>query len=164
MSARAALLACAVGMAALWAQPAAAMQQAPKVAAPATAAQRPAAQPAGNADAMADAAFKAWDTDRNGALSPAEFRVVMAALTRRAEARTALALRLREQFDKVDANGNGGIEAAEYGNLLLVRAAGKSAPALAAFDRNHDQRLDFAEYVALVERLSPTQRAPGKAP
>ena len=124
---------------------------------------RPATPSAPSADAMADAAFKAWDANRDGTLSPAEFRTGMTALRRRTEASTALALRLRAQFDRIDADGNDAIDGGEYGHLLLVRKADK-APALSTFDRNRDQRLDFAEYLVLVERLAPATRAPGKTP
>jgi Ca2+-binding EF-hand superfamily protein len=88
----------------------------------------------------------------------------MEALRRQAEEKATLA-RLREQFDKLDANRNGGIDANEYANLLLVRDAGGNAPALSAFDRNGDKRLQFAEYLALVSRMAPArQHAAGKTP
>lgn len=131
------------------AQPA---QQAPR------ASRAAAATRAAGSDATLDALFKAWDTDHDGRLSPTEFNARMAAYRRRVEAGTELAVRLREQFDKVDADRNEAIDAGEYPSLLLVRQRGKAAPALAAFDRNGDQRLQFAEYVALVARLAPAQR------
>jgi hypothetical protein len=110
------------------------------------------------ADAAIDAQFKAWDTDHDGKLSQAEFGAGMAAFRRRAEAGTEAAVRLRGQFDRIDANRDDAIDAGEYPNLELVRAAGKAAPALSAFDRNRDQRLQFAEYLSLVARLAPAQR------
>jgi hypothetical protein len=158
VSARLLLLAAGLGLAWL-AAPANAQSKAP---APATTA-RPVAQPARNPDALADAAFKAWDSNHDGALSQAEFRAGMVAFRRRTEASAALAVRLRAQFDKVDANGDGALDGGEYGNLMLIRNTAK-APALGAFDRNHDQRLDFAEYLVLVERLAPAQHAAGKTP
>jgi Ca2+-binding EF-hand superfamily protein len=161
MNARLSLLA-AAGLALAWLAPAYA-QSKPAPAMPAAGAHPVAPRPARDADAMSDAAFKAWDANRDGALSPAEFRAGMAALRRRTEASTALALRLRAQFDKLDGNGNGAIDAGEFGNLLLVRKA-TGTPALSAFDRNGDQRLDFAEYLVLVERLAPATRAAGKTP
>jgi hypothetical protein len=51
-----------------------------------------------------------------------------------------------------------------------VQRAGKSAPVLASFDRNGDQRLEFDEYMALVTRMAAAPRAgqgpaaQGKAP
>lgn len=110
-----------------------------------------------------DATFKAWDADHNGVLSQAEFRQGWNAVRRRAE--TKVEASLRTQFDKVDANHNGAIDAGEYGNLLLVQRAGKPAPALASFDRNGDQRLQFDEYLALVGRLAVAPRkSQGKSP
>ena len=104
-----------------------------------------------------DAAFKDWDADRNGSLSLQEFRNGWLML-RRAE---AMQVRLREQFQKIDVNRNSAIDANEYGNLVLVKQAGKSAPALAAFDANKDQRLEFGEYIELVRTMStPPQPAP----
>jgi hypothetical protein len=110
------------------------------------------------AAAAIDAEFRAWDTDHDGKLSQAEFGAGMAAFRRRAEAGTEVAVRLRGQFDRIDANRDDAIDAGEYPNLELVRAAGKAAPALSAFDRNRDQRLQFAEYLSLVARLAPAQR------
>jgi hypothetical protein len=145
------------------AAPVAAPRPAVQSARPAVQPAHPATPSAPSADAMADAAFKAWDANRDGTLSPAEFRTGMTVLRRRTEASTALALRLRAQFDRIDADGNDAIDGGEYGHLLLVRKADK-APALSTFDRNRDQRLDFAEYLVLVERLAPATRAPGKTP
>lgn len=110
-----------------------------------------------------DAVFAAWDANHDGMLSRAEFQHAWDGLRERAEARVES--RLREQFDKVDANGNGAVDAGEYGNLLLVKRAGKSAPPLSAFDANHDGKLAFGEYLALVGRLAATPPpAGGKSP
>jgi Ca2+-binding EF-hand superfamily protein len=121
------------------------------------------AAPAAPREPAVDATFKAWDADHNGALSQAEFRQGWNSVRQRAEDKVEASL--RTQFDKVDANHNGGIDAGEYGKLLLVQRAGKSAPALASFDRNGDQRLEFDEYMALVGRLAVAPRKPqGKSP
>ena len=103
-----------------------------------------------------DTAFKAWDVDHNGTLSLQEFRNGWLVLRRTAE----MQARLREQFHKLDANGNDAIEANEYANLLLVKQAGKSAPPLSAFDANKNQRLEFGEYVELVQRMAARPAAP----
>lgn len=104
-----------------------------------------------------DAAFKDWDADRSGSLTLQEFRNGWLIL-RRAE---AMQMRLREQFQKIDVNKNSAIDGNEYGNLVLVKQAGASAPGLANFDANKNQRLEFAEYVELVRRMStPRQSAP----
>lgn len=124
---------------------------------------QPAAAPATPREPAVDATFKAWDTDHNGVLSQAEFRQGWNSVRQRAENKVESSL--RTQFDKVDANHDGAIDAGEYGNLLLVQRAGKSAPALASFDRNGDQRLQFDEYIALVARLAAAPRKPqGKTP
>ena len=127
------------------------------VAAQAPTAAKPAAATQQQAPPEIDAAFKDWDADRNGSLSLQEFRNGWLVL-RRAE---AMQVRLREQFQKIDVNRNSAIDANEYGNLMLVKQAGKSAPALAAFDANKDQRLEFGEYIELVRTMStPPQPAP----
>lgn len=128
------------------------------IAAPAFAqAAKPQPQPASN---EIDALFAAWDADHNGVLSQQEFRGGWNTLRQQAESRVEA--RLRDQFDKVDGNHDGAIAAGEYGNLLLVRQAGKSAPPLSAFDANHDQRLQFGEYLALVRDMA-AQAARAKA-
>ena len=135
----------------------AAMLFASTVAAQAPTAAKPAAAPQQQVPPEIDAAFKDWDADRNGSLSLQEFRNGWLVL-RRAE---AMQVRLREQFQKIDVNRNSAIDANEYGNLVLVKQAGKSAPALAAFDANKDQRLEFGEYIELVRTMStPPQPAP----
>jgi hypothetical protein len=73
-----------------------------------------------------------------------------------------LQARLREQFHKIDANGNNAIDANEYANLVLVKQAGKSAQPLSSFDTNKDQRLEFGEYVELVQRMAPRPAVPVK--
>ena len=101
-----------------------------------------------------DATFRLWDQDRNGVLSLQEFRAGSASLRREGVRQS----RQRAQFDKVDANNNGAIDASEYQGMLLVERAGKTAPALSAFDANRNARLEFVEYQDLVRRLAP-QRA-----
>jgi hypothetical protein len=103
-----------------------------------------------------DAAFAAWDADKNGALSLPEFRAGWVALRRAGE----LQARLRTQFHTVDTNKNDAIDASEYGSLVLVKRAGKSAPPLSAFDANKDQRLEFGEYLELVQRLAQPASTP----
>lgn len=117
-------------------------------------------QAAAQSPPQADATFAAWDTDRNNALSQQEFRAGWARMQQ-----TMMANGLRAQFNGVDANRNGAIDANEYGNLFLVKRAGAAAPPLATFDANKDQRLQFEEYTRLVQRLAaPQGRAPAPAP
>ena len=105
---------------------------------------KPAADPAAET-------FKAWDRDRNGSLSPVEFRAGWQRVQRVADTQA----RLRHQFGVVDANGNDAIDPAEYGGLLLVKQAGNKAPQMAVFDANKDGKLAFGEYVKLVQALAP---------
>ena len=102
-----------------------------------------------------DATFAAWDRDHNGMLSLQEFRDGSRGMRRMAGVRG----RLHQQFEAVDADGDEAIDAAEYGNLLLVKRAGKGAPPLSTFDADKDQRLDFAEYLALVSHLGERRTA-----
>lgn len=124
---------------------------------PAVAAQSPTpaaghAQASANAKeaARSDAVFHALDTNKDGVLSPQEFRVGYAGI----QQRIALELSLREQFHVLDTDHNGSINAAEYAQLVLVKRAGASAPALAAFDADKNGALDFAEYVTAVRQLA----------
>ena len=122
-----------------------------------------AATTAGQRERVVDATFKAWDADHNGVLSQDEFREGWNSVRRRADDKVEATL--HAQFDKIDGNHDGAIDAAEYGQLMLVQRAGKSAPALAIFDRNGNQRLEFDEYLMLVAKLAAATQAPkGKAP
>jgi Ca2+-binding EF-hand superfamily protein len=113
-----------------------------------------AARPAQQAGLGADAAFAAWDKDKNGSLSKDEFRAGYDA------AIESLAVqRLRVEFQRHDANHDNRLDAGEYANLALVQHAGKSAPMLSAFDKDKNQSLDFAEYVEFVRVVAKSQMA-----
>lgn len=127
----------------------AAAQGAPPTAAPRAAAPAP-APPRG-----IETIFNALDTDKDKALSLQEFQAGYPGLARA----IALELRLRDQFQALDANRNGTLEPAEYANLELVKGAGRAAPPLHAFDADKNQKLDFAEYLAALRRLSAAQPA-----
>jgi hypothetical protein len=116
---------------------------------------------------LAEQTFQAWDADRNGALSRQAFVSGWTQLRRAGVAQGSL----RRQFQAVDANDNQAIDAGEYRNLVLVRSAGDGAPPLSSFDRNGNQRLEFAEYLVLVRQLGgrhyaapPKPAAPGSTP
>lgn len=126
--------------------PAALLQAQTKPAAPAPAAT--AAKP----DPVA-ATFKAWDKNGDGQLSLVEFRAGWEQM----QAALRVEQALRRQFAAIDANHDGAIDASEYGNLVLIKQAGKAAPPLARFDANGDGKLDFSEYVKLVQALAPQQ-------
>ncbi len=107
----------------------------------------------------ADAAFSAWDLDRNGSLSQQEFRKGWEQV-RRTSQREA---NLRRQFMAVDSNKNGAIDPAEYSTLILVKNAGKAAPPLSSFDANKDGKLQLGEYLTLVQTLIPRDTSQVKA-
>ena len=117
------------------------------------------AQAAPSADPAA-AMFKAWDKNGDGQLSLVEFRGGWQQAQAVAKAQTALA----RQFAALDANHDRAIDTGEYGNLLLVKNAGKAAPPLARFDANGNGKLEFAEYVKLVETLAPQEAHKGAKP
>jgi Ca2+-binding EF-hand superfamily protein len=96
----------------------------------------------------ADALFTRWDTDHNGALSPAEFRAGWHQLQAEAELH-----RLHEQFVAMDTDKNGCLNAAEYAHLTLIKNAGTSAPPMSMFDTEKNQCLDFKEYVTVVDYM-----------
>lgn len=99
-----------------------------------------------------DAAFRAWDSNHDGSLDLQEFRNGWRNF-RRGPRQTVGDAGLRQQFDRIDADNNGGIDRDEYPNLVLVKRAGALASPFSEVDRNHDQKLDFAEYSGLVHQL-----------
>jgi hypothetical protein len=122
---------------------------------------KPAAAPQAQAAAdPAAAMFKAWDKNSDGQLSLVEFRSGW----QQAQAVAKTQAALGRQFATLDANHDRAIDAGEYGNLLLVKNAGKAAPPLARFDGNGNGRLEFAEYVKLVETLAPQEAHKGAKP
>lgn len=114
---------------------------------PAAAAPGQAAQPMGP-----EGLFQRWDTDKNGVLSQSEFK------TGWTEVQAGMALRkLHENFVAMDVSKSGFLEAPEYANLELIKKAGKTAPLMSAFDADHNGKLDFKEYVSLVNTLLKTK-------
>ena len=101
--------------------------------------------------------FDTLDADQDQVLSRPEFQSGYAGLQRL----IAMQFRLREQFDTLDVNRSGAIDANEYAALELIKRQGKAAPPLSAFDADRDQKLDFVEYATLVRRLA-TGQAPAE--
>lgn len=121
---------------------------------------KPAATPApANKADPAAATFKQWDKNADGQLSLEEFRVGW----QQSQAVARLQAQLRRQFATLDTNRDGAIDTSEYGNLVLIKNAGKNAPPLARFDANANGKLEFGEYIKLVETLAP-QEAKQQAP
>jgi len=113
--------------------------------------------PAAAAADPAAAMFKAWDKNNDGQLSLAEFRTGW----EQAQAVARAQIALRRQFASLDGNHDGAIDSNEYGTLALIKQAGRAAPPLARFDGNGNGKLEFAEYLKLVEALVPKPAAQG---
>lgn len=116
------------------------------------------AAPAATAQAAAPRLFDTLDVSKDQALSREEFQSGYAGLQRL----IAMQVRLREQFGTLDVNRSGAIDAGEYANLELIKSQGKAAPSLIAFDADHDQKLNFAEYATLVRKLTTKQASAKK--
>ena len=105
----------------------------------------------------AEVTFDAWDKDHNGQLSREEFR----AGWERAQQVLLAVVFLRLYFSTVEANKSGALEPAEYATLELVKKAGKDAP-MSRFDANKDGKLQFGEYLRLVQALAPENAGAAK--
>ncbi len=118
---------------------------------------RPAGTTAAQAPTVDEATrtFRAWDKNGDGQLTMAEFSEGF----KRAQATVQAAANLRRQFAAIDANHSGAIDPTEYPNLVLIKNAGRNAPSLSRFDGNGNGKLEFNEYVKLVEALSPRPQA-----
>lgn len=119
--------------------------------------------PAGKAAQAAretdEQAFARIDKNADRMISLDEFKAELQARRRRLAVQ-----RLRRQFQLMDGDHSGGLDTVEFSQLRLVKNAGNKAPAFVAVDSNHDKKLDFAEYVALVGRYVPAQPAAGRQP
>lgn len=104
-------------------------------------------------------AFARIDKNADRMISLDEFKAELQARRQRLAVQ-----RLRRQFQTMDSDRSGGLDTVEFSQLRLVKNAGSKAPAFVAVDSNHDKKLDFAEYVALVSRYAPAQPAAGRQP
>lgn len=120
------------------------------------AAQATAAKPNANANAPAkptpEGLFKDWDKDNSKSLSLDEFRNGWAQVSQQIQARQVVA-KLHQNFTAMDKNKSGAIEQDEFVNLELIKKAGSKAPMLSAFDADKNGKLEFKEYVSLVETM-----------
>lgn len=114
----------------------------------ATAAQQP-ATPAGKPRAATpDETFALWDKDKNKSLSLDEFKAGF----QMSQAQIAVR-KLHGNFTAMDKNKSNFIEQDEYANLEIIKKAGAKAPVLATFDVDKNGKLDFKEYVKLIETM-----------
>ena len=133
---------------------------APAIAAANTARPAP-AQGLAPAEPPADQVFRTWDTNKDGSLSKEEFRAGWASLRQRVAADAQS--RLRARFDQADANDDQALDEQEYRGLMLVRRAGANARPLSRYDADKDGKLQFREYLVMVQDMGPRTAAPAPA-
>jgi len=110
----------------------------------------PAKAPAANKPRAAtpDETFAMWDKDKNKVLSLDEFKAGFQMVQAQGAVR-----KLHGNFNAMDKNKNGALESDEYANLELIKKAGAKAPAMSTFDADKNGKLDFKEYLAMIEAM-----------
>jgi Ca2+-binding EF-hand superfamily protein len=98
--------------------------------------------------ATPDETFALWDKDKNKALSLEEFK----AGYQQVQAQGAVR-KLHQNFVAMDKNKSNAIEQDEFANLELVKKSGSKAPAFSSVDTDKNGKLDFKEYVSLIETM-----------
>jgi Ca2+-binding EF-hand superfamily protein len=98
--------------------------------------------------ATPDETFALWDKDKNKALSLEEFK----AGYQQVQAQGAVR-KLHQNFVAMDKNKSKAIEQDEFANLELVKKAGSKAPTFSSVDSDKNGKLDFKEYVSLIETM-----------
>jgi hypothetical protein len=106
------------------------------------------APPENEDDAAAVATFERTDTNHDGQLSLDEFKAGVSA-----SRLGVIYQRLPSKFRSADADQSGFLEADEFAALPIIRSAGSEAPTLASADGDHNAKLDFREYVAMMAQL-----------
>jgi Ca2+-binding EF-hand superfamily protein len=145
MSNRNNLAALTAALALAFAGAAAAQSAAPaKAGAPATANKPRVATP--------DETFALWDKDKNKSLSLEEFKAGYQMVQAQGTVR-----KLHANFAAMDKNKSGALEFDEYANLELVKKAGAKAPAMTTFDTDKNGKLDFKEYLGMIEVMVKKQ-------
>ena len=103
---------------------------------------------AGSSAGSPEQLFGQWDTDKNGQLSRKEFSQGWE------QAREASLLgRLEALFRSIDVDRNGVLDEIEYANLPMIKRFGPGGPRLAVFDADKSGKLDFREYLAMVQAM-----------
>jgi Ca2+-binding EF-hand superfamily protein len=103
-----------------------------------------------NLEAGIDSMFKAMDKDGNKQLSYNEFKTAVVN-----ERKQMLVIeRLRNEFIQLDKNRNSSLDVAEFNAHPGLKSLSGPKPSLSQFDRNADQKLDFAEYVGFIQQMS----------
>ena len=92
--------------------------------------------------------FNAWDKDKNKTLSVEEFRTGWAEI----QMRQTIA-KLHANFQQMDTNKSGALEANEFASLEVIKKAGPKAPMLSAFDADKNGKLEFKEYVEMISTM-----------
>jgi Ca2+-binding EF-hand superfamily protein len=92
--------------------------------------------------------FGQWDTDKSGQLSRKEFTE---GWERSRE--ESLIGRLEAQFRSLDVDRNGVLDATEYANMPMMKRAGPAGPPMSAFDADKSGKMDFREYLSLVQAM-----------
>jgi Ca2+-binding EF-hand superfamily protein len=108
---------------------------------PAAAANKPRA-------ATPDETFALWDKDKNKSLTLEEFKAGFQMVQTQQAVR-----KLHANFAAMDKNKSGSLEADEYANLELVKKAGSKAPMMSFYDGDKNGKLDFKEYLAMIEAM-----------
>ena len=110
--------------------------------------------PAGNKPRIAtpDETFTLWDKDKNKALSLEEFKAGYQMVQAQGAVR-----KLHGNFAAMDKNKSGALESDEYANLELIKKAGAKAPTMSTFDADKNGKLDFKEYLAMIEVMVKKQ-------
>jgi Ca2+-binding EF-hand superfamily protein len=102
--------------------------------------------------ATPDETFALWDKDKNKSLSLDEFKAGFQMAQRQ-----QTVLKLHGNFTAMDKNKNGSLESDEYANLELIKKAGAKAPAMSTFDGDKNGKLDFKEYLGMIEAMVKKQ-------
>ncbi len=123
----------------------------PRSSTPASSAAKPPA--ASQAPESAESVFAHMDKNGDKMLSLEEFKTGVELRNRE-----ILLERLQEQFKTMDLNHDTFLQSTEYAQLPLVKRYGASAPGFTDSDTNHDQKLDFREYIGLISKFANSRQ------